>query len=228
MVSGLPNHDADFFADLIGEDGAGFRFADEGGQFAHRLAHEPRLRAHGDVAHLAFEFRLGDKRSDRIEDDDIDGIRLDQRFGDGECFLAGIGLGNEKLVHVDAELAGVDGIERVFDVDEGSNTAHFLCLGNDGQGERRFTGGFRAENFDDAAAGKAADAERRVDRDVAGRDGLDGQLRVSVAEAHDRTFAVFLGYGLQGEFEIFVPSSVRLVFRFRFSFCLSFSSHSGM
>jgi hypothetical protein len=69
-------------------------------------------------------------------------------------FLTGGGLGNQQVVEVDAELAGVLRIERVLDVDEGGQTAAFLGLGDGGEGEGGFAGGFRAEDLDDPAAGK--------------------------------------------------------------------------
>ena len=60
------------------------------------------------------------------------------------------------------------------------------------QRQRRLTGGFRAIDLDDPALGHAADAERGVERQRAGRDGV--YLKIGpVAEAHDRALAeVFL------------------------------------
>ena len=80
------------------------------------------------------------------------------------------GLGDEQVVEIHAELPGVLRVERVLDVDEGREAAAFLRLGDDGEGERGLAGGLRAEDFDDAAAGEAADAEGAVDEEVAGRD----------------------------------------------------------
>ncbi len=91
---------------------------DEGGELAHRGAHEPGLRADGGIADLAFELGLGDQRGHGIEHDDVERVRADKRLADAQRFLAGAGLGDEQLVHVDAELAGIERVERVLDVDE--------------------------------------------------------------------------------------------------------------
>ena len=61
------------------------------------------------------------------------------------------------------------------------------CAAPDG----RLTGGLRPVDLDDAPLRDAADAERRVQRERARRDGLDGHLR-PVAEAHDRALAKVL------------------------------------
>ena len=82
-----------------------------------------------------------------------------------------------------------------------------------------FAGGFRAEDLDDAAAGKTADAERAIDQDVARGDDLDVDDLV-VAETHDRAVAVVLGDLLDGEIEILVAGGCDLVdSRFFFGFC---------
>ena len=57
------------------------------------------------------------------------------------------------------------------------------------QRERRLAGGFRAVDLDDPAARQAADAERDVEAERAGRDGLDLDRLLALAEPHDRAFA---------------------------------------
>ena len=52
--------DADFFPDLVDEDGDGFGTADKAGELAHDLAHEPRLQAHMRGPHIAFNLLFGD------------------------------------------------------------------------------------------------------------------------------------------------------------------------
>ena len=71
-----------------------------------------------------------------------------------------------QVVDVDAELAGVLGVERVLGVDERRDAAALLRLGDDVERERRLAGGLRPEDLDDAAARDAADAERDVERDA--------------------------------------------------------------
>ena len=66
-----------------------------------------------------------------------------------------------------------------------------------------FARGFRPVDFDDPAAREAADAQRAVDEDVAGRDDVDID-DVIVAEPHDRALAVVLRDLLDGEIEVLV------------------------
>ena len=88
----VAEHDADFFAELIDEDEARFRFRHRAGELAQRLRHEARLQTHLRVAHLAFDFRARHQRGDRVDDHDIDAIRADEHFDDLERLLAVVGL----------------------------------------------------------------------------------------------------------------------------------------
>ena len=87
---------------------------------------------------------------------------------------------------------GVHRIERVLGVDEGARAAGALDFGDDLQGQRGLARGFRAVDLDDAAARQAADAERDVEAERAGGDGLDVVGRARLAEAHDRALAELL------------------------------------
>ena len=68
-----------------------------------RRACRPDVR----VAHLAFDLGLGRERGDRVDDDDVDRARAHQHVGDLERLLAGVGLRDQQLVDVDAELLRV-------------------------------------------------------------------------------------------------------------------------
>ena len=70
----------------------------------------------------------------------------------------------------DAELARVADVERVLGVDEGAHAARALRLGDRVQRQRRLARRLGAVDLDDAAARQAADAEREVEADRAGRD----------------------------------------------------------
>ena len=146
-----------------------FDFDTDAGQLAQRLRHQPRLQAHLRVAHLAFDFGLRHERRDRVDDDDVDAARADQHLDDFERLLAVVGLRDEQVVEVDAQLLRVGGVERVLGVDERRHAAQLLRFGDDLQRERRLARRLRPEDFDDAAARHAADAERVVDADGAGR-----------------------------------------------------------
>ena len=99
--------------------------------------------------------------------------------------LSGVGLRDEELVDVDAQLAGVLGVERVLGVDERRDAAGALRVGDRVQGQRRLTRRLRSVDLDDAAARETADAERDIEGDRAGGHDLDGSALVA-AEAHHR------------------------------------------
>ena len=123
------------------------------------------------VAHLAFDLGLRGQRGDRVDGDDVERARADEQLGDLERLLAGVGLRDEQVVDVDADLARVHRVHRVLGVDEGADAAAPLRLGDDVVDERRLARGLRAEDLDDAAARQAADAEREVERERSRRDG---------------------------------------------------------
>ena len=74
-------------------------------------------------------------------------------------------------------------------VDEGADAALLLGFGDGVQRERGLAGGFGPVDLDHAAARQAADAERDVEAERAGRDGLDVHRLVVLAEPHDRALA---------------------------------------
>ena len=117
-----------------------FELRDRGGELAERLAHQPRLAARQLVAHLAFELGARRQRRDGIDDQHVDRAGAHQRVGDLQRLLAGIGLRDQQVVDIDAELAGIDRIERMLRVDEGADAAALLRLGDGVQRERRLAG----------------------------------------------------------------------------------------
>ncbi len=146
------------------------RLRHHAGELAQRLRHQPRLQAHVAVAHLAVQFGLGNQRRHRIHHQHVDRSRGDQRAGDLERLLAVIGLRNQQVVDIHAQLFGVGRIERVFHVDERRHAALLLRFGDHLQGDGGLAGRFRAEDLDDAAARKAAHAQSGVQRDGTRRD----------------------------------------------------------
>ena len=79
------------------------------------------------IAHLAFDFGLRRQRRDRVDDDDVDRARAHQHVGDFERLLARVGLRDEQIVDIDAELLGIRRIERVLGVDERGRAAVLLA-----------------------------------------------------------------------------------------------------
>ena len=125
----------------------------------------------------------------------------DEHFDDFERLLAVVGLRDQQVVEVDAELLRVGRVERVLGVDERRHAAQLLRLGDDLQRERGLARRLRPEDLDDAAARHAADAERVVDADRAGRDRFDRLNRALLAQAHDRAFAELLFDLADGQFD---------------------------
>ncbi len=74
-------------------------------------------------------------------------------------------------------------------VDERAHATELLGLSQDVVDKRRLARGLRAEDLDDAPSRHAADAQRQVERQCAGGDGVDLDLSALVAHAHDRALA---------------------------------------
>src|SRR5204863_4589634 len=102
-------HYADLFPDLVDEDDDGARAGDGGGELAQRLRHEARLQAGQRVAHVAVQLGARHEGGDGVDDDDVHGVGAHERLGDLQRLLTRVGLGDQQLVDVDAELSGVDG-----------------------------------------------------------------------------------------------------------------------
>ena len=144
------------------------------------------------IAHLAFDLGLWHERSDRIDDDDVDAARAHQHVSDLEPLFAGIGLRNQQIADVDAELAGVDGVEGVFGVDIGRHTTLLLHLRDHLQAERRLAGRLRTVDFNHAAPRQAARPECDVEAERARGHDLQIILNLGLAHAHDRALAELL------------------------------------
>jgi hypothetical protein len=56
------------------------------------------------VAHLAFELGARHQGRDRVDHQHVDRARAHQRVGDLQRLLAGVGLADQQVVDVDAQL----------------------------------------------------------------------------------------------------------------------------
>jgi hypothetical protein len=121
-----------------------------------------------------------------------DAIRADQDLHDFERLLAVVRLRHQQVVDVDSQLLRIQGVERVLGVHERGHASELLAFGDDLQGQRRLARRFRSEDFDDAAARHAPDAERVVDADGAGGDEVDRLDGAFLAQAHDGALAELL------------------------------------
>src|ERR1041384_7211570 len=188
---GVAEHDTDLHADLVDEDHQRVGALDVAGELAQRLAHQARLQAHLRLAHLARDLGLGGERRHGVDDDHVDRAGAHQHVGDLERLLAGVGLGDEQVFGLDAELGGVGDVERVLRVDEGGGAADLLHLGDDLEGQGRLARGLRTVDLDHPAARQAADAEGEVQAERARGHHVDIPDR-RVVHLHDRALAELL------------------------------------
>ena len=142
-------------------------------------------------AHVTFDFRLRHECRDGVDDDHVDRAGAHEYFADLERLFAGIRLRDEQVLHIDAKLFCVLGVERVFGIDEGGHSASFLRIGDHVQTECGLAAGFRTVDLGDAAARNTADTDCCVEIDGAGGNGLDPHLGVG-SQSHDRAFAALL------------------------------------
>ena len=185
---GGAEHDADFHAELVDEDDGGAGAVGGAAQLAEGSAHEPRLEPDVRVAHVAIELGLRDQGGDGVDDHEIDRAALDEDFGDVERLFAAVGLADEELFRVDAEVLRVVHVEGVLGVDERGGATLGLALGDGVEGERRLAAGLGAVDFDDAALWVAAATQGFVEGRAAGRDARDA-LGLAIAETHHGALA---------------------------------------
>ena len=147
------------------------------------------------VAHVALDFGLRSQGSDGVDYDNVYGAGAHDHVADLQRLFARVGLADQEVFNVHAQVAGIDRIERVLRVDECTGAAVALALGNDLQSQCGFTGRFRPVDLNDAAARQAADAQRDIQAQRASRDGGNGFFAL-VAKAHHGAFtklALYLG-----------------------------------
>ncbi len=116
--------------------------------------------------------------------------------------FAGVGLGDEQVGQVHAQVLGILHVQRVFGVHKGAGAAEFLHFSDDLQGQGGLARRFRAVDFDHTATGQTADTQSDVQAQGAGGNHLDVLNGFAFAQAHDGAFAeLFFNLrqgGLQG------------------------------
>src|SRR5215216_900441 len=182
-------HHPDLHADLVDEDYHGVGLVDRGGELAQRLAHQPRLQSRQRIAHLALEFGLRHQCCNGVDHQHVDRAGAHQRVADFQRLLAGVGLRDQQFIDVDAELARIDRIERVFGIDEGADAALLLPFRHRVQRQRGFARGFRPVDFNHPPTWQAADAQRDIEPERARRNGLDVHRTVVLAQLRHRALA---------------------------------------
>ena len=91
------------------------------------------------VAHVALDFGAGHQRGHGVDHHDIHGAGADQHIHDFQGLLAGVGLRDQQLVDVHAQLSGVNRVEGVLGVDERGHAAGLLHISDGVQGHGGLT-----------------------------------------------------------------------------------------
>ena len=120
------------------------------------------------VPHVTLDLGFRYEGSHRIDDDDIHGTRAHQDLADLEALLPCIRLRDQERLDVHAQFAGVLGVESMFGVNEGGDTAVALRVGDDVQAERGLAARLRPVNLGHAPTRNSPHADRRVEVDRAG------------------------------------------------------------
>ena len=143
------------------------------------------------VAHLAFDFSLGNKCRDGVDDNDVNAARTNQHVGNFQRLLTSIRLGDQEVIRVDAKGACIDGIKCVFSVDKCGVSTCFLRAGNCMKRNGRLTGGFRAIDFNDAPPRQTTNSKSDIKSQRTSRDHLHRGTRI-ISQSHDRTLTKLL------------------------------------
>ena len=185
-------HHADLHADLVDEDDHAVGLLDGGGELAQRLAHQAGLQARQGIAHFAFDFGLGCEGGHRVHHDQVHSARAHQAVHNLQRLLTGVGLADQQFRQLHPQLLGVLHVQCVLGVHKGASAAQLLHLRNHLQRQRGLARGFRAVNFNHAAAGQATHAQGNVQAQRAGGNHLDVLDRLAFTQAHDRALAELL------------------------------------
>ena len=163
-------HDAHLFAELVDEDDDGIGLAHGAGELPESLAHQPGMKAHIAVAHLALDLRPGHQGGNGVHHDDIDGAGTHQSLRNFQGLLTGVRLGDQHFINIYTQSTGIGGVQGVLGVHKGHLAPLFLGLCRHMEGQGGLTGGFRPVDFHDTAPGQAAHPQRHVQRQGAGGD----------------------------------------------------------
>src|SRR6266542_2641571 len=184
----ISEHHADLLSQLVDEDHRRPRSRDRAGKLSQRLTHQPSLKSHVRLAHVAFYLGAGYQRGNGIDDDHIHRSGANEDFANLHRLLAGIRLRDEEIVDVHAQLLRVIGVERMLGVDVRGNSACALRVGNNVKAKRGLAARLGSVNLRNAAARNTPDSNCCVEVDCARRDGVDSDAGGFRSHLHDRTF----------------------------------------
>ena len=90
-------------------------------------------------------------------------------------------------------------------IDESSQPASFLRVGDDVQHQRRFAGGLRPKNLHHPPSRQPSHPQRQIHRKRARGNDVDLFQGVRVTQAHDAPFAVGFGDAGDGRLQLALP-----------------------
>jgi hypothetical protein len=114
-------------------------------------------------------------RIDQVDDEDIDGPRLEQRPGERETLVRGLGREHEQPLEVDAPGHGLDRVEAAPEIQPGDDRAGCLGLGDESQREGRPAARWLASERKTGRPGDAPRTQQRIQLREPGRDDRDGR-----------------------------------------------------
>ena len=115
-----------------------------------------------------------------------------ESLGDFQGLFAVIGLRDQQIVGLDAELLGIAKSSACSASIYAPMPPSFLGLGDDVQRKGSLSGRLRSVNLDDATTRHAADTERDIEPQGSGGDHEHIFCHAAFAELHDRAFAKLL------------------------------------
>ncbi len=105
------------------------------------------------ITHLPFQLCPGDQCGHRIDHHHVNGTRSHQGFRNFQRLFTIVRLRYQQVIDIDAQLLRIDGIQRMFGIDEGCITPGFLGFCDHMKRQGGFTGSFRSINFGNPAPG---------------------------------------------------------------------------
>ena len=156
------------------------RFGDGGGEAGRQArwleGDEERLRAAGQRGEPAEAIgdvgggRAGIRARRQVDDEEVDRPAGEERAGDRQALVEGLGGQDDEPVEAHAAGDGLDRVEAPGEIEPGDDRAVDLGLCREPEGEGRLAGARLAAEGDARAARQAARTEDRIERREAGPD----------------------------------------------------------
>ena len=91
------------------------------------------------IAHFAVNFRSRNKSGNRVNNYNINRPGTNKLFGYLKRLFTVVRLRNKKRININAEIYGINRVERMLCVNKSRDSAGFLAFGNTVKREGRFT-----------------------------------------------------------------------------------------